>query len=507
MADQKDIIPLKDLVDRLGIEYDSRNNAHCPFCDPEGKYRKNLHFEFTDDKFRCNRCGQNYSGPEGGKGRTLHFFSLYVLGKPLPPKGQGRAEVREKLFEFMGESYTPPTAQQRRAEKQKAPEVPVLPDAQLDAVYSAMANIPVLQLTKEDEANLLKRGLSKEAIERNGYRSIPYKPFIPDCYHKMYEDAGGDHLKQKLFKRRIDSWKIKLGLMIGHTLTSAGYTLKGVPGFYQFGDHWCLHCSNGILIPTRNMHKQIVIWQLRQNSADPSYRYITLACGSLGLPGVVTEKVSRCHFPMNNAPFDGNADVLYTEGPLKADVASELYGHPSVFLAIPGIGNTEDMFRQLGMLCKAYDLKDIYSALDMDRLTNHNVQSGSRKIHEYLTKELHLAVHELYWGTEYAERKLNILSSVAKLRAIPVPIPRYYTVFNRLDLVTEALWLRGIDACTFPNPCGRKQDDTVSYYWEKETKGIDDFLFHYANQGQNDHSIYATSGEDAELHFDEAFHS
>lgn len=447
-----------DLVERLGFEITTRGNISCPFCT-EPEKRKTLHLKEEDDYWRCNKCKSS--------GGVLHFYSKYALGYDLPPSKEGRSEVANQLRDFMGDSSAQQTAAPTE-KKKKAPKVPVASDAKLHAVYSAMAQIPALQLTSDHRKELKRRGLSDEVIERNQYRSIPNNPVVPDCYVEMYETAGGENLRSELFSWH-SSRNVQFGLMIAHTLVAAGYDLTGVPGFFKFGDKWCLWFMNpGILIPTRNMHGQIVIWQVRQKRTP---KYLTLSCSNL--PGTVTEEVSRCHYPLGNAPISPDVPVLFTEGPLKADVACQLYYSPVVFFAIPGICTTKDLIRNLRIIKKAYNITEVNNALDMDRLTNPNVRNGSRDLVTGI-QDLGMTVRDMYWGTDYATRKLMALDLIAKLRKVPVPEAAINTVFDKLCAVAEALNDAGINPCKVKDASGK----STLYYWESETKGIDDFLMH-----------------------------
>lgn len=463
---------LEELADRLNLDYNNSGNMHCPFCEYPDPDRRNLHMNFSKNFWRCNKCKTS--------GGVLHLFSQYVLHEPLPSSKAGKREVWKKLTEYMGGDSQEANPLKRK-QKPKPPEVPVANDDHLHKVYSAMAMMPVLQLTKEHLRKLKVRGLSEDVIVRNQYRSIPENFDIPDMYHTMYKKAGGETIRNSLF-----SWysprMIKLGLMIAHTLTSAGLDLQGVPGFYKFGDAWCMWAHAGLLIPTRNYKGQIVGWQTRRsdtsrkNSKQP--KYSTLGCGNY--PGAVTDSISRCHFPLANAAIGENVPVCYTEGPLKADVTCELMGRPVIMLAIPGINTTKDLLNVLQTL-KGQGYNRVCNCLDMDRLTNPNVQHGNRVLKSSI-QALGIEVQDMFWGSQYAQQKYMMLAFIAQKRHVSYSISPFMSVFERLDAVSEALNNAGIDACRKVNKGTEKL-----YYWDSETKGIDDYYFSEREKAQNMH--------------------
>lgn len=456
-------ILMSELLDHLGLEYTQRNKLEiCPFCGS----KKSLSFNDEKGMWICPKCKPQSSG------RVLHFYAKYVKGlDELPGDKTGRRKLAGEMREFMGYADSEPNKKVTKLipppKKADISTVPVAPDKKLHAVYSAMATLPFLALTKTHRKNLQKRGLTDEAIEINGYRSIPddfadAAPFIA-----LYEQEGGEEMRQKIFdKWRYPAKHIQLGLKIAAALISMGHDLQGVPGFYKFGNSWCFWVNPGILIPTRNLKGEIVVWQVRQ-SRDP--KYLTCHCGTL--PGAVTVSVSRCHFPLCNAPLSADTTVIFTEGPLKADVALCLYGKPAFFAAIPGIKVTEDLLRHIEDFRSA-GVKVMQNGFDMDKLTNPNVIEGSA----LLMKEIRMrgvAVQQLYWGDKYARYKLMSLTYIAKTRNVkilPDEANSYLSVFDQLHAVSLALSVAKIQVCK--SEIGKKK---MSFYWEPETKGIDDY--------------------------------
>lgn len=452
---------LIELIDRLGLDYTANGKMDCPFCNK----KKKLNLDFEGERWRCPACNTG--------GSVLHFFAAYHLGYLLPkhPSKSESAAVLKELRPFM-DGYNSTTSTTVPKVKPRA-KVSIAPDFLLDAVYSVFAKIPALKLLPPHKDNLLARGLNEETIRRNGYLSVPENYRFPDFYIKLYEDSGGDKMRKKICSDahcNLKKEQVIMGLMIAHYVQTEGLEPRGVPGFFEFGDRWCFWNVPGILIPTRNMKGQIVVWQVRKDKTPKTkkaMRYITVSYGAL--PGHVTDTVSRCHFPLANSPFSEKAPVLLTEGPLKADVATYLLGKPVTFIAIPGINTTVDLYRLPPVLLEA-GISRIYNAFDMDRLTNINVRTGSAAIVAEFQKQ-GVTIAPLYWGQQYAADKYMSLSLLAHARNVRYQEPSCGNIFERLNAVASALDSAGVKHSTFRKANGEE----VDCYWDPTTKGIDDY--------------------------------
>lgn len=453
---------LIDLVEHLGLDYTKSGYTHCvcPECSKSPAREKKLHLDFAKNQWRCVKCGQ--------AGGVLRFYNIVINGDiSLPSSKEERAKLYLRLEEFIGgkgtTSYRP-----SYTTRPKTPSIPVAKDNTLHQVYSEILGIPELYLRQNHRKELLRRGLTTEAIERNQYRSVPMDWMPSQSITDMYENAGGDQRTKALF-----SWmnpnRVKFGLMVAYYLTEKGFNLTGVPGFFRFGELWCWWTVPGILIPTRNIRGQIVIFQVRRDEAKPGMaKYITVS--SQTLPGHTNGEVSRCHFPLNNAPISADVPVLVTEGPLKADVASCLCGKPVLFAAVPGILTTKDFFKNCKVLKKA-GVKTIYNCFDMDKITNRNVRKGCVALRTSLGN-MGFLVRDLYWGQTYANFLYTSLSMLARIRRISVTEPPHDSLYERIAALSEALDLANINFCKFITPDGKE----VTNYWDSNTKGIDDYL-------------------------------
>ena len=289
---------------------------------------------------------------------------------------------------------------------------------------------------------------------------------------QMYETAGGNRLKKRICHYKTSADQVIFGLAIASYLHEhLGLDLKGVPGFFKFGVHWCYFVVPGILIPTRNISGQIVIFQVRKDRITHAkeQRYITMSNASL--PGHVTGKVSRTHFPLSNAPLSATTKVLITEGPLKADTACFLHETNVAFVAIPGIKSTEDLYNNVLPQLMQHGVSTIGNAFDMDRLQNNNVRKGSLELEQTLTQK-GFRVVRIFWGKEYAVSQLLYMQHIAKKRNVAYKLPQTRNVFEQLDAVALALYEADINVWKIRDAKGNEKE----CYWDPKTKGIDDYL-------------------------------
>lgn len=464
MSDYK--VSIQELLDLLGLEYTSNHNLRsCPFCGARNK----LHFNPDKDIWICPKCKSS--------GGVLSFYARYKHGlEKLPESSAEKGKLAKELRSFAGVIENDPQGQTqhipcKNPPKSKFREIRLAPDSHLHAVHTAMLELPYFALSETHKKKLLKRGLTEEAIARNQYRSVPDSLVNPAPYIELYEKEGGDVTKLAIFEKwQYPTKYIQIGLSIATALLDRGLELKGVPGFYKFGKSWCYWINPGILIPTRNLKGEIVVFQVRRDISDRNdAKYITSHCSKL--PGAVNESVSRCHFPLGNATPGPKVTFMFTEGPLKADVALCLYGKPAIFAAVPGIDTTKDF------LSYVQDLKDagistMINAFDMDKLTNPNVRSGSQELMHQLRMQ-GIKVKQFYWGEKYARYKLTSLLQIAKIRHVNIKNLPGANVYDLLQSVAVALEQANIFPCQFAI---NRRGDKVSYYWEPETKGIDDYL-------------------------------
>lgn len=323
--------------------------ADCPFC---GDKRGKLHLNTEFDGWKCNYCGER-----GG------LLDLY--GKL---KGMSRSEAYREISDAL-QSGTYDFSQPSGITSAEQVKQSSLADVEtVDKTFRALLNM--LTLSKEHREQLRsKRGLTDEQIDRFGYRSTP--PFYK-------------------------------GRPLAERLIAKGYTVEGVPGFYQKDKHWTVNFSTrtaGLLIPVRSIDRHICGFQIRldvplkDENDEPDKegaKYIWLS--SAGKP-MGTSSGSPVHFVGD--PF---ARVVYvTEGALKADVAHALMS--CSFAATAGANNTallEGVFARLA----ENGTQTIIEAEDMDKYRNEHIQNGASKI-QLMAKRYGMDCRRLTWNPNY----------------------------------------------------------------------------------------------------------
>ena len=324
----------------------------CPICnDKRGK----MHVNRQNDTWRCNYCDES-----GG------MLSLYAKLHNISTTEAFR-EIRDAMLNGVGLSdYAV-----KHPDKPKIEAVESTPIADIEVrhkTYTAL--LSMLTLSKEHYAHLQNvRGLSDEQIEKLGYKSTP--PF---------------YMCRSLADRLLER----------------GYTLEGVPGFYQKDGQWTIASSTytaGILIPARTRQGYISGFQIRldvplKNEDDPpekqGAKYIWFS--SAGKPKG-TSSGSPAHFV-----GDPDAGVVYvTEGLLKSDIAHYLMNRS--FAATAGVNN----MAQLELLLKELAENGTHTIIeteDMDKYRNEAAAKGALKLYE-LAKKYGMTCRGLNWNPNH----------------------------------------------------------------------------------------------------------
>lgn len=404
-------ISIAELVDMLGLEPDPRTryegaanfNVRCPFCGGKG-YKMNINT--VKNTYHCFRC----SGDDKHTG-VLDLYGRVRFNTPLIPGPGGNAkELSARLRTEAGDS---PSGRWDYTGKDASPR-DILPadDEVLDRAYSALLKLEPLKLSDAHRENLLERGFSPETIERNGYASLR-KPGewpgkfegYPDAVRRFYASGIPEARKDNARLRRMPALSLIAGFIIAEEVEKRGAELSRVPGFYSIAGCRMFNYDAGMLIPTRNRQGRIVGLQIRRDTEGGSgARYLTVS--SKGLPEGPTANISRTHFPLGNAAdAEGLPDcgrVILTEGPLKADAASELYGGPTYFMALQGVDNAREL-PETGKLLYRAGVRTVWSAFDMDKLVNPYVARAGRKARQKLAA-YGIRLVPLLWDCEGTER-------------------------------------------------------------------------------------------------------
>lgn len=315
--------------------------ATCPFCRP---YDKNHHL-YLNTRYRvffCHRCG--------AQGGILHLVAAV--------KNVSLKEAYHILNEIERYAYTKNSGVKNEDDynyyvSSFRKEENIKPVEYRHNVYTSL--LDRLVLSDKHLRNLTERGLNREVIQKNKYKSIPV---ISDI--------------RKNICRELTKY----------------YDLNGVPGFYidNEGD-WNFYSLSGFLIPVRNGQGMIQAMQIRLDNPDKGgkYRYFSSKNLKNG-----TRAYSCIHIVGNIT--EGYAHI--TEGPLKADVAAYYSGEP--YVAIPGINSINGLVE----IIREYNVREIYEDFDMDKIYNPNVLKGVNKIISLLESE-GVTVKKNCWPPKY----------------------------------------------------------------------------------------------------------
>lgn len=269
--------------------------GRCPFHHDKG--RPNLAVFPTTQTYFCFACG--------ARGDAIDFLARL--------HHTGQAVAAHEILQ------TAATMPKNTARAKAAIPVARAPKDRIDWVYRAL--LGMLSLFEEHLEGLKARGLSREAIWANAYRSLPDGAARQAVVRELAFAAGEGQL-------------------------------SGVPGFYFIGE-WRLAGVPGLLIPVRTADGMIAGIQIRsQISGQRSYTWLSSARRESGIsPGAPIHVAGRLPSPRQ---------VWLTEGPLKADfVADRLH---TVCLATPGVA----LWRHALPVLSALNSAEVVLAFDRD---------------------------------------------------------------------------------------------------------------------------------------------
>ncbi len=225
-----------------------------------------------------------------------------------------------------------------RMARHTRPDLPTMPaeperadDDTLARVYAAL--LGRLTLSRNHRIQLYARGFSYEAIDRNGYRTLPDEPGRWPVALALVERFGADALRTP-------------GLVVRQSKrTGRPYaTIAGRPG---------------LLIPYRDHQGRVLGFQVRPDEPGTGGKYVWLSgCGG-------PRNASRAHLPSGSPSHC--EQVILTEGALKADLAFCLSGWPMV--AIAGV----DVWAVAVPTLSALGARRVLLGFDMDLTSNPNV--------------------------------------------------------------------------------------------------------------------------------------
>ncbi|WP_313530590.1 YodL domain-containing protein [Anaerotignum sp.] len=338
---------------RLKIRRPSGNGVYvdCPIC---GDRRGKMRLDYEKNFWRCNYCGKS-----GG------MLALYA-----DVHGISKSDAYREICEALGRSVSGPDYKPVECVTVTSAVVqsPLASIQQIHQTLSLLLNM--LSLSEKHQRNLQERGLSKEQIDRLGYKSTP-----PPYLCRSYTDR----------------------------LLRQGCVVQGVPGFYLDDDgKWTVKFykrTAGIIAPCKGIDGLIRGAQIRldvpiKDKDDPpekaGTKYLWLSSSNKNM-GVSSG--SPVHFVGD--PF---ANTVYvTEGIIKSDVSHFLMDR--TFAAIAGANNTTQLDMLFAFLAQNGS-KLIVEAHDMDKYANEHVSGGASKI--YLMARSHgMGCRRLTWNPNY----------------------------------------------------------------------------------------------------------
>ena len=342
-----ELLTMRRAVEIFGLDCDTSRrivNIECPCCGKGPKDKKlNINFDRygnDDGAFRCVRCG--------AEGRPLQFWAL-VRGLDM----KDMQAAAKDYFAYAEENNLRMTPVKKVFHTRI--DVDTADVATRNATYNGLLNI--LALNDYHRQALLNRGLSEKVIEQNMYRSYPAASLSD----------------------------------IAELLSSQGYVLKGVPGFFTKEGNWSmLRFSGGFLIPQRDGFGRIQGMQIRMDNPTKG-KYITLSTGEYYQNGAKGH--SCCHL----AKGKDIKKVILTEGPLKADIISYYTGMSVI--GIPGVNALSYLKKALHDM-KAAGMEQILTAFDMDLYDNLYVMRAFEHLKEVL-QALRIPYSQLVWDRRY----------------------------------------------------------------------------------------------------------
>lgn len=371
----------QDIFYLLNIPFDARKDTvyiQCPAC---GSSR--LGFSLVKGVGQCWACKKGYNNT-----------TFYAMQKEISV-GEAIKEIKEKLnVKDDNKIYNRPYKPEKIIKKEEAPLVS--PEIR-DRTYRAL--LQQLPLLEEHKEELLSRGFSLEKMLLAGYGSMR-----EDLTQKENEQICEDLIKE-------------------------GFTIEGVPGFYQ--DYktkkWrFMVTTQGIICPQVDYNNNVVGLCIRKQNdkrkvvevtpegkekLEPKYVWLTSRNFNKGTPASVSV---HCNFDfkwdkkeMKYIPvLPENGKVILTEGSMKADLTglllSEEKGDIVPIMSVPGVHALTALKKTIIEL-KKYGLNEIMMAYDMDYLTNVSVQEALKQTISIIKENDVKVTSAMKWNTSAKE--------------------------------------------------------------------------------------------------------
>lgn len=421
-------------AERLSNARKTEIQTECPWC---GKIK--LYVNTQKNTFYCQHCQE--------KGGMLALHMKYT----------GILSTKAALADLYQKYNKVPESERVKFLEDTKPvsiESKAAPIDRRDKCYRRL--ISACSLGKKDRDDLLKRGLSNEAISSLGIVSVPV------LRHTVAEKVISD------------------GSDLDYRLASMNKFGSDIPGIYpdENDDAMFVKLKQGILIPVVNKEGKISMFQIRYHNPKPIpkdisdkekekldkqqkkyHKYAQLSSGFIekGCSTAGLDKVHHVGFDFENNQTP--EEVCITEGCLKADVASYLE-NGKAYLAILGVNNTNQLYDEVKWL---YDngTSKIRVRYDMDFMTNDAVQMAIYTTNKICNENGYKSViYKPYnaddeWKELYEKWKKVMNGQIGQKKLNPL---KYTVVLRRNDLNADT------PIC-------------INDLWKPSIgKGIDDFL-------------------------------
>lgn len=308
----------------------------CPFCNGVRKMNINI----SKNVARCNKC----SGDSGYNAITLHAkinnLSTKEAYKDLLTKAKGLEGFSNKSKEEIIEDKALISA----------------PIEIRDKVYRKL--LSQLSLSKKHKEDLLRRGLNSFDIENSLYKSVPVCGFHSLAFNAVYKTDAHKYLENN--------------------------RNTSIPGFSNVLDRekiTIMPRKSGYFIPVVTRDNLISFLQIRYDyptkfaskKERESFIKYSRFSSSNEEGGVSTSGLDNIHFSGHI-----NEDYIYlTEGPLKADISSNLLGKP--FMGLTGVNNIGHLNENLSYMY-SMGVRNVYLAIDMDYHEKDEVKKALNSI-------------------------------------------------------------------------------------------------------------------------------
>ena len=359
-----------DVLDKNMLQY-NRNSVskemqiECPFCG-----KKKFYVNTVKNTAHCFCC--DWSGGILQLDAAINNYDTKEAYRALE-KELGLPDLtREERFRKMDERRKEIEAKQIEQKNLRSVD-------DRNRTYTALSRL--IRLADDHRQDLIRRGLSQVAIERNGYRSYPQE----------MRDELAVQLQQD------------------------GMYVDGIPGFFVNDKNmWTMmKLKRGFMCPVRNHEGKIQGYQVRKDDRLLKVFEKTDANGNR-----VTEKENKFVWMSSKNELDGcgapgsvhyacdfrngraviGKTVYLTEGPLKGDIAHYISSKP--FICVPGVNLQNALADELERLRKDYGVENIVVCYDMDYLTNPNVKGAMEKCYD-LIRGKGLNPYRAVWNTDY----------------------------------------------------------------------------------------------------------